>query len=202
MYSYSIRFFDLRYHAGMSKQKGRRGVSKAEWLEAGLQALSKGGVAALTVEGLAKSLGIAKAGFYWHFKNRDDLLRQLLDYWTHEITEVITANPELLALKPKSRFIRAAEIILDFDLTRYEIPIRQWGLRDAGAARAVKKANRLRLDFARKALSELGFKGEDLEMRTMLFVCYHSWESPMFREISRKRRRELIARRIELLTSK
>ena len=186
----------------MSKQKGRRGVSKAEWLEAGLQALSKGGVAALTVEGLAKSLGIAKAGFYWHFNNRDDLLRQLLDYWTHEITEVITSNPELLALKPKSRFIRAAEIILDFDLTRYEMAIRQWALQDAGAARAVKKANRLRLDFARKALSELGFKGEDLEMRTMLFVCYHSWESPMFREISRKRRRELIARRIEFLTSK
>jgi len=38
--------------------------------------------------------------------------------------------------------------------------------------------------------------------RTMLFVCYHSWESPMFREISRKRQRELIAKRIELLTSR
>jgi len=186
----------------MSKQKGRRGVSKAEWLETGLQALSEGGVAALTVEGLAKSLGIAKAGFYWHFTNRDDLLRRLLDYWTHEITEVITSNPELLALKPKSRLIRAAEIILDFELTRYEIAIRQWALQDAGADRAVKKVNRLRLDHVRKALSELDFKGEDLEMRTMLFVCYHSWESPMFREFSRKRRRDQIAKRIELLTSK
>ncbi len=93
-------------------------------------------------------------------------------------------------------------MILDYDLTRYEIAIRQWALQDAGAARAVKKANRLRLDFARKALSELGFKGEALEMRAMLFVCYHSWESPMFWEISRKRRRELIAKRVELLTCK
>jgi AcrR family transcriptional regulator len=123
----------------MSKQKGRGGVSKAEWLEAGLQALSEGGVATLTAEGLAKSLGIAKAGFYWHFKNRDDLLRQLLDYWTHEITEVVTSNPELLALKPKRRLIGTAEMILDYDLTRYEIAIRQWALQDAGAARAVKK---------------------------------------------------------------
>ena len=49
---------------------------------------------------------------------------------------------------------------------------------------------------------QLGFKSDDLEMHTMLFDCYHSWESPMFREISRKRRRELITRRIELLTSK
>jgi len=186
----------------MNKEKVRRGVSKAEWLEAGLQALSKAGVGALTVEGLAKSLGIAKAGFYWHFKNRDDLLRQLLDYWTHEVTEVVSANPEVLALKPKNRLIRSAEMILDFDLTRYEIPIRQWALQDAGAARAVKQVNRLRLDFVRKAFSELGFKGDDLEMRTMLYTCYHTWESPMFREISRKRRRELIAKRIELLTGR
>jgi hypothetical protein len=96
----------------------------------------------------------------------------------------------------------AAEMILDYDLTRYEIAIRQWALQDAEAARAVRKANRLRLEFARNALSELGFKGDDLEVRAMLFVCYHSWESPMFREISRKRRRELITKRIELLTSK
>jgi hypothetical protein len=39
-------------------------------------------------------------------------------------------------------------------------------------------------------------------MRTMLLVCYHSWESPMFREISRKRRRDQITKRIELLTSR
>ena len=108
----------------MKKQRGRRGISKAEWLEMGLRVLSEGSVANLTVEGLAKSLGIAKAGFYWHFKNRDNLLRQLLDYWTHEVTGVITTNPEILSLKPKSRLIMTAEMILDYDLTRYEMAIR------------------------------------------------------------------------------
>jgi hypothetical protein len=39
-------------------------------------------------------------------------------------------------------------------------------------------------------------------MRTMLLVRYHSWESPMFPEISRKRRHDQIAQRIELLTRK
>ena len=129
-------------------------------------------------------------------------MRQLLDYWSHELTEVVTSNPDMLALEPKSRLIKTAEMILNYEFTRYEIPIRQWALQDAGAARVVKKMNRLRLDFIGKAFSELGFHGEGLEMRTMLFVCYHSWEAPMFREISRKRRREQIARRIELLTKK
>ena len=115
---------------------------------------------------------------------------------------MITENPDLLALKPKSRLTKTAEMILDYELTRYEIAIRQWALHEAVAARAVRMANRKRLDFVRDAFSELGFKGEDLEMRTMLFVCYHSLELPMFKEISRKRRREHITKRIDLLTNK
>jgi len=70
------------------------------------------------------------------------------------------------------------------------------------AACSVRKVNRRRLDFVSRAFSDLGFRGDDLDMRSMLFVCYHTWESPMFREIPRKRWRELIAKRIELLTRK
>lgn len=186
----------------MTRKSVRRGVSRSEWLEAGLLALGKGSIAEITVEGLAKSLGIAKAGFYWHFKDRDDLLRQLLNHWTHEFTEVISENEAVLALEPKSRLIKVAEIILDYDLTRYDLAIRQWALQDKNVSRAVRKVNRIRLDFIRSAFSGLGFTGEDLEMRTMLFVGYHSMEAPMFREISRKRRRDLITKRIELLTRK
>ncbi len=115
---------------------------------------------------------------------------------------MITENQELLALGPKNRLIKAAEIILEYDLTRYEISIRQWALQDAVAARTVRKINRLRLKFIGETFSELGFTGDDMEMRAMLFVCYHTWEAPMFREISRKRRRKLITKRIELLINK
>jgi AcrR family transcriptional regulator len=177
-------------------------ISKAEWLEKALNTLETDGVRGIRVEVLAKSLGVSKSGFYWHFKDRDDLLRQVLDYWAQELTMVVSSNEELQKAKPKSRLGKIATMILNYDLARYEIPIRQWALHDSTAASAVKKVNRLRLDFVRQAFSELGFKDEDLEMRTMLFACYHTWESPMFPEVSRKRRREQIARRIELLTKK
>ena len=181
-------------------EKARRGVSKAEWQEAGLRAISEGGISAITIEGLAKSLGINKSGFYWHFKNRDDLLRQLLEYWTHEITEVISENPEILNIEPKQRLITIAEMILDYDLNRYELGIRHWAMQDAGAARAVKKVNQLRLEFIGNAFSELGFTGDDLEMRTILFVGFHSGVSIFFSEVSTKRRRQMITKRIDLLT--
>ena len=156
----------------------------------------------ISIGGLARYLGISKSGFYWHFKNRDDLLDQLLDHWNHEVTEVITQNAELQALGPKARLRRAAEIIIDNDLVRFEIGIRQWAMNDKRAAQTVRSVNRRRLDFARQALGEIGFSGDDAEVRAMLFVCYHTWEAPMFPEISRKRRRELIAKRIALLTGK
>lgn len=186
----------------MNKQTVQRGVSKAEWLQASLEALSERGVNGITIEGLAKTLGISRAGFYWHFKNRDDLLGELLAYWVHETTLVVTANSQLIALAPKFRLIKMAEMILDYDLGRYDMPIRQWARTDAEAARVVRKVNRIRLDFLGTAFSELGFKGEELEMRARLFICYHALESSMFQEISRKRRRRLIAKRIELLISK
>ena len=75
-------------------------------------------------------------------------------------------------------------------------------MNDKVAARAVKLVNRKRLDFLRQAFTEIGFSDDDADMRAMLFVCYHTWETPMFPEISRKRRRELIAKRIDLLIRK
>lgn len=104
-------------------------------------------------------------------------------------------------MAPIDRLEKAAEIIVDNNLVRYEIGIRQWAVNDKKAARAVRLVNRQRLDFGRLAFGEMGFSDDEVEMRSMLFVCYHTWETPMFPEISRKRRRELIARRIALLTS-
>jgi hypothetical protein len=39
---------------------------------------------------------------------------------------------------------------------------------------------RRRLDFVRSAFSELGFEGDDLEMRARLFVAYESNERSLF----------------------
>jgi AcrR family transcriptional regulator len=180
----------------------KRGVSKAEWLDAGLQALKTGSVPEITIDHLARSLGIAKAGFYWHFRAREDLLHQMLDHWIHEVTEVVTENVALLELEPRSRLIAAAEMILDHDLGSLDMAIRLWAQRDPTAARAVRKINKLRLAYAREALEELGFEGDEAEMRAMVFVLYHALESSVFREVSRKRRRELITSRVEMLTSR
>jgi AcrR family transcriptional regulator len=186
----------------MSRESTRRGVSKLQWLDAGLDALTCFPAADIKVESLANALGIARAGFYWHFKNRENYITQLLEHWLHKVTEAITKNPEMLAMEPKTRLIATAELIHDNDLARAEPSILLLAAQDKAAAKVVKKANNLRLEYVSNTLKELGFEGDDLAMRTMLYIAYHSWETTVFNDVSRKRRRDLIARRIELITGR
>jgi AcrR family transcriptional regulator len=53
---------------------------RERWVEEGLRALSAGGVDAVRVEALAKSLGVTKGGFCGHFADRDVLLEAMLDW--------------------------------------------------------------------------------------------------------------------------
>jgi len=186
----------------MSKKPGKRGVSKLQWLDAGLDALTHFPANDIKVGSLAQALGIARAGFYWHFRNREAYITQLLGHWLHKVTEAITKNPKILALEPKTRLIVTAELIHDNDLARAEPSILLLAAQDKSAAKVVRKANKLRLEYVSNMLEELGFEGDDLTMRAMLYVAYHSWETTVFSDVSRKRRRELIARRIALITSR
>ena len=183
------------------KTKKRR-VSKAAWIETALPLLRDEGAEAVRVEVLARRLGTSKSGFYWHFKNRRDLLMQILDYWAHEYTEIVTGNPEVIRMEPLERLQITMEMVLNLDLAEYDLSMRAWAAQDPEVARRVGRVYRQRRAFIREAFAELGFEGNQLEMRTRLFLCYHSWERVMFWRESKKALRELIPLRLQLLTRK
>ncbi len=62
----------------------------------------------MRVERLAKQLGVAKSGFYWHLKNRHALLMELLRYWEEEYTGVVIAEARLKELSPRDRLLEIA----------------------------------------------------------------------------------------------
>jgi AcrR family transcriptional regulator len=64
-------------------------LSREDWIEAALEVLATGGVPALAVEPLAKRLGVTKGSFYWHFKDRDELLSAALGEWERERTDAL-----------------------------------------------------------------------------------------------------------------
>src|SRR2546429_657594 len=72
----------------------RQSLNAEQWAEAALDAMSVGGLEAVAVEPLAKALGITKGSFYWHFKNRDALIRAALELWEKRETVDVIARAE------------------------------------------------------------------------------------------------------------
>ena len=164
----------------MVKKKRTPRVSREEWLAKALEVFRREGEPGVRIEVLAREIGVAKAGFYWHFKDREDLLNQVLNYWAHEYTEVVTENEALLSLPPRERLLNTMEMIYDHDLPSLDLPFRTWALKDKQVRRAVQKVIRKRLEFTRQIFNELGFKGEDAEARTRMFVASEANDRSMF----------------------
>ncbi len=57
-------------------------VKSEDWIKKGIELLAQGGIEALNVEKMAKSLNCTKGSFYHHFKSREDYINQILeDYY-------------------------------------------------------------------------------------------------------------------------
>lgn len=69
----------------------REALTAADWTEAALDALSRGGLPAVAVEPLAKELGATKGSFYWHFADRQALVAATLGLWERRDTDRVIA---------------------------------------------------------------------------------------------------------------
>ena len=181
-----------------ARREGR--VSKRDWFVAALAELERSGVEAVRVERLAKQLSVAKSGFYWHFKDRKDLLKQVLEYWSNEFTEIVATFPKAQRGEPSKRLLEIARIIDEENLAKYDLAIRAWAAHDADAADVVRKVTQYRLDYIGSIFAEMGFKGDELEARTRLFVGFHSTEEAMFLKATKQKRTRLRRQQLKILT--
>ena len=172
----------------MKRQKAekKKGVSKEQWLVKALDILETDGFSAIKIEKLAKQLGTSRSGFYYHFKNRQDLLQHLLSYWAEEYTSVITDNQEMKNLDAEQRLRTTMEMIREKKLPKYDLAMTAWAKVDRLVDKIVKRVMKMRLDYTRSIFEELGFAGDELEMRARLFLCYHAWEEVMFADDSKE----------------
>ncbi|MEU4155419.1 TetR/AcrR family transcriptional regulator [Actinoplanes sp. NPDC026670] len=76
-------------------------LTAGDWTAAALEAMARGGLAAVAVEPLAARLGATKGSFYWHFANRDALIEAALQRWetdhTDAVIALVEAEPDPLA---------------------------------------------------------------------------------------------------------
>jgi AcrR family transcriptional regulator len=164
----------------MIEPTAKKRVSREQWLSKGLELFAISGAEGLRVEKLARELGIAKSGFYCHFKDRDDLLDHILEYWAHEYTEVITENPMLQHLPARDRLRLLMTMVYEQNLTEFDAAMEMWSRSNKLVARKRKRVIEMRLRFIRNAIRELGFSGDDLEMRTRVLAGFQMGERQIF----------------------
>jgi AcrR family transcriptional regulator len=176
-------------------------TSKAEWLEKALEVLESEGVNGVKVDHLAKQLETSRSGFYWHFKDRQDLLSNLLEHWKHEYTEVVIYNGGHESdLPPQERMLHVMKMIEQYDLDRYEVPIRAWADHDPEAAKVVKEVYATRFKFIKSIFAEMGFSGADLDMRVRLWLCYAINGKAIYGKASRTKQTQMLKLCHQILT--
>lgn len=77
-------------------------LSRDDWTSAALDALAEEGLAGVAVEPLARQLGASKGSFYWHFRDRSELIAATLELWERRDTVEVIAALEAIA-DPRDR---------------------------------------------------------------------------------------------------
>lgn len=143
-----------------------------DWIAAAFAAFEEGGVAAVRVDALAKSLRVTRGSFYWHFKNRADLLKAVLERWDARNTEAAIAQNEATGGAAATRLARLLDMC-SADDGRFEIGVRAWAGENAAARSIVERIDRRRTDYMADLLTEHGVPRLDALARAQ--VAYAAW---------------------------
>lgn len=137
-----------------------------------MDVLAKQGVDGVRVEHLAKVLSVTKGSFYWHFKDRDELLEAMLDHWrrqnTVSIVEYVGSRED-----PLIRLERLARIPFNLqDADPFGLPLRLWARHDTRASKALAEVDELRVRMKAQIFVAYGFSPEIAQAKAILLYSY------------------------------
>lgn len=118
-------------------------VTRTDWLDAARDLAVREGMAAVKVMTLADVLGVSRSSFYWYFKNRDDLLEQMLAAWRAKNTPAIVERAGRASPTINRNILAIAECWFDAELfdPRLDFAIREWARRAPEVRAEVDRAD-------------------------------------------------------------
>ena len=145
-------------------------VDKERWLRTALEVVEKEGGGAIRIDGLARRLKVTKGSFYHHFKDRHDFIDQMVDYWVERFNTYVIDQIQHVAGSPEDRLLTLMRLVKREGLDLYDITFRAWAAQDPKIAAKVREVDLARYRFIRSLFAEIGFEGEELELRTRIWL--------------------------------
>lgn len=161
----------------MTQQADHRGNTKTtheEWLEASRVMLIEDGIERVKVDRLAKKLDVSRGGFYWFFKNRQDLLFQLLDDWQSAEKDPFTyilKDRNFPAMERLLKYAKAVMSSIGFD-PALDMAIRDWARISAEVKEVVEKVDDRRIQALSGLFAEMGENKEEAFIRARIYYFH------------------------------
>jgi AcrR family transcriptional regulator len=141
---------------------------RSMWIEQGLRALAAGGPDAVRVDTLAKTLGVTRGGFYWHFADRRALLDEMLDTWERRSTDEVIDRVEREGGDVKTKAQRAGALTFSRRLLPIDLAVRDWARREPAVAERLRRVDNRRMDYLRSLFASVSNDTDDIEARSLL----------------------------------
>jgi AcrR family transcriptional regulator len=147
-------------------------ASKEAWMAAAYQALTEYGVDSVKIMSLAKRLGMTRTGFYWHFKDRDALLEEMVRAWETKNTGNLVARTSAYAETITEAMFNLFDCWLDdvlFD-AKLDLAIRNWARKDSSLQARLDKADAARAEAIATMFRHFGYPETQANVRAMSVI--------------------------------
>ena len=166
----------------MRRTKEESELTRTAILDAAERIFCEQGYAVATIDGVSRAAGVTRGAFYWHFKDRQDLLMAVLETWKEgrikDIIKQTTAQPG----KEREQIYHVIQV---YSLARnrkgipIELAVRDWARRDPQAAAIVEEVDTSRLECTRKLFVACGLSEKEAKSRSLMLYAYVFGQSLM-----------------------
>lgn len=148
--------------------RANESLTRDDWIAGAWEMLGDSGLDGVRVEPLAKRLGVTKGSFYWHFKDRQELLDALLDRWFSIWDDQM--SPDLDGYDDAADRIWALfESVIRRTTRGQTVSLRMLSHNDPDISRRIKERDAQRLAFLMQQLEEIGFPREEARVRGQIY---------------------------------
>jgi AcrR family transcriptional regulator len=135
----------------------------------------------VAIEPLAVRLGATKGSAYWHFANREELVRATLELWERRYTDAVIKIVEEGAQGPGERLRRLFATVLTAEHPP-EVELALLASKDdplVGAA--LQRVTQRRIDYLARLFQELGFTRAAAKRRAVLSHAIYLGQAQLMR---------------------
>jgi AcrR family transcriptional regulator len=169
-------------------------LSRQVWIDTARKALIEEGTAGVEINKLAKRLSSSRSSFYWFFKDRAELLEELLKSWRQTGTVLFENILRARDLSGMDKYLAVTNLWIDEKAyqPKWDGAIRDWARISEAVRKVVHVVDQSRIAVLEKIFKEIGYTGKDAHIRARVMYYHQVGYYALGVEESRSQRRSLI----------